>query len=107
MEITKVTNEDGIRAGQLANFLKQGRWDMNGEQAAVYTLAVRWFHALCVDMAKQIPKGAPPPGPEAPKVKGVTGPDTQAPLTSAKPEVVGPNVRKMSPSTNNTSKKKR
>jgi hypothetical protein len=90
MEVAKVTNEDALRAGQIATFLKEGKWQMDGAQAAVYALAVRWFHTVCQEMVKQLPKPATTSAP--------TTPSQAAPVTAPKPSLVGPNVRGLQPS---------
>lgn len=66
MRVSEVSREDALRAAQLANFMKSGKWQMTGEQAASYAHVVAWFHNVCMSIAKQIP---PPPekGSDAPQ----------------------------------------
>lgn len=73
MKVSGITRDDALRAAHLANFLKSGRWDMDGELAASYTKVVGWVHQLCVEIASQLPKaGEAPEKVQAPKVKSIT-----------------------------------
>lgn len=58
MDVSNISHEDGLRAGQLAQLLRSATWPgMNHEQATALTLASHWYHSICTKIAQGLPPG--------------------------------------------------
>lgn len=60
MEISKITNHDGLACANLIKFLTKGRWDLSGEEAEVLMMTKKWVHDLALQMAAQLKSSKSP-----------------------------------------------
>lgn len=73
MKVSQVTKDDGRACAYLLNFLKQGRWDLNGSEAEELVKVKAWVGFLANSMASELKSSVTPPAPEAPAPSPAAG----------------------------------
>lgn len=76
MQVSQVTNDDGIRCANLINFLKKARWDLSGNDVDELVAVKRWVSDMATKMAAELgnkPKPEATPTPMKIKAMGPIG----------------------------------
>lgn len=70
MDVSKVTEQDGLDMANTINFMKAGRWDLSGKDAEALVGAKKWLTGVALKMAQQLsPQTSPSVAPESQSMK--------------------------------------
>jgi hypothetical protein len=85
MNISKVTNEDGIALANLINFLKVGRWDLSSKDAQALMDTMKWVSQLASEVGRELQAAKKPA--EKPTSPSSPAPQVIKPVSKKKKKV--------------------